>query len=132
MGAPFSLIEENSLRTSNKGYEFLVHLNWYRSLPLSSVVSAKVQLDGMDVDSALITFGFNDHEYSLVELEGQIEEFWFVQDGARLIINQPGKVKQGEAHTIQVEIALRFPYIPIGPDKFLTIPTKYSSTQVAA
>ena len=132
MGTAIQLIEKDSLRATASGYEFLVHLNWYRSLPLSSVVSVQLKLDGTPVDPGLISFGINDHVYKLDDLADQIEEFWFVQDGARLIIEQPGKIAPKETHTIEVELALRFPYIPIGPGKFLVNTTKYASTQIAA
>ena len=61
-----------------------------------------------------------------------MEEFWFVQDSAVLRVSQPGGIVKGEPHVVEAEITLRFPYIPIGPGKFLTTPTKYATTQTAA
>jgi hypothetical protein len=132
MAAKFELIEKNSLRALPDGYEFLIHLNWYRSLPLSSVVKVQLKLDNEPVDPEQISFGINNYVYTLKELGNHYEEFWFVQDGARLIVNQPRKIALGETHTIWAEVSLRYPYIPIGPNQFLTTATQYSSTQVAA
>jgi len=132
MAAMFELIEKNSLHALPDGYEFLVHLKWYRSLPLSSVVKVQLKLDDEPVDPEQISFGVNDHVYRLKDLGDHYEEFWFVQDGARLIVKQPGKIATGETHTIWAEITLRYPYIPIGPNQFLTTATQYSSSQVAA
>jgi hypothetical protein len=73
----------------------------------------------------------NGHQNQLEQLADQVEEFWFIQDSAILSVSQPGMVKQGESHKIDVELALRFPYIPIGPGKFLTRVNNYSDTQIA-
>ena len=132
MAETFKLIEGNSLRVNEGGFEFLVHLDWYRSLPLSCIVSIKVKVDGVEIDPQLISFGVNDHEYPLADLENHYEEFWFIQDGARVIVSRPGLVSTGETHEVWVETSVFAPYIPIGPDKFLTVTSNFSSVQVAA
>jgi hypothetical protein len=131
MGATVKLIVENSLRVLEDGYAFDVRLNWYRSLPLSSVDFLDVKLDGMQVPADQILFEINQHSYPLSELVERFDELWFVQDHARLHVHQPGKIHTGESHTLETEISLRFPYMPIGPGKFLTIATKYVSDQIA-
>lgn len=131
MGAAVRLIEDDSLQAKEDGYQVSVRLNWYRSLPLSCVEKVRLALDGVWAEPSAIRLGINDHEYRLEELAERIEEFWFVQDSAILNVRQPGAVTPGETHTIEVEYALRFPYIPIGPGKFLVNINKYTSTQVA-
>ena len=132
MGSGLRIVEDNSLRVTEGGYQVQLHLNWYRSLPLSCIDRIKLVIDGQPVDPSAMCFGINDHQYHLDELADLVEEFWFVQDPAQLIVQQSGKVKHGESHAIDVEIALRFPYIPIGPGKFLVNTSKYSETQVAS
>lgn len=132
MGAGLRIVEDNSLRATGDGYEVGVRLNWYRSLPVSCVEKVALSLDGQPVDPAAIRFEVNDKQFTLDEMKDYVEEFWFVQDTARLHVQQPGKVKPGEQHTVEAEIALRFPYIAVGPGKFLTIPTKCTTTQVAS
>jgi hypothetical protein len=131
MGASVKLIKEDSLRVVEDGFTFDVRLNWYRSLPLSSVDVLKVSIDGEQVPAGQILFEINDHQYPLTALVNQFEEFWFVQDFARLHVRQTGKINQGESHTLEAEISLRFPYMMIGPGKFLTNVTANGSTQVA-
>lgn len=131
MGASVQLIVEDSLRVRPDGFAFDVRLNWYRSLPLSSVEIISVQLDGEPVPPGQIAVEINDHRYSPAELLEQSDELWFVQDYARLSIRQPGKVQAGQAYTLAAEIALRFPYMQIGPGKFLTNVTRAAATQVA-
>lgn len=131
MGAAFRILEDNSLRVSDEGYEVRIRLNWYRSLSLSCVETVRIALDGKWVDPDKIRFRINDHNYRLSELSEKIEEFWFVQDSATLHVNQSGKVTKGETYTIEVEIGFRAPYIRIGPDKYLVNAGTYKATQVA-
>lgn len=131
MGAQVQLIRENSLQALEDGYAFEVRLNWYRSLPLSSVDILSVKLDGEAAPLDQVLFEVNGRQYSQAELYEKIEEFWFVQDFAGLRVRQPGVVRAGETHTLEAEISLRFPYMQIGPGKFLTNVTHHTSTQVA-
>lgn len=92
----------------------------------------------LEWDKATITYKngreltvVNGRRYQLEELDDQVEGFWFIQDSAGLLVVQPGVVKEGETHMVEVEIALRFPYIPIGPGKFLVNTTRCTVTQVA-
>ncbi len=131
MGAAVKLIQDESLTVGANGYAFEVRLNWYRSLPLSSVDVLKLALDGESVPLDQVRFEINGHLYTLAELPERYEEFWFVQDSAVLHVSQPGKVAAGQAHRLDAEISLRFPYIQIGPGRFLTNITRCSDTQVA-
>ncbi len=131
MGAAVKLIYENSLTASPEGYAFEVRLNWYRSLPLSSVEVLSLALDGQTVPLEQVRFAINGHEYGLAELPERYEEFWFVQDSAVLKVLQPDKVKAGETHQLDAEMSLRYPYIQIGPDRFLTNISRCSDTQTA-
>jgi hypothetical protein len=131
MPAAVALIEDNSLQVIVDGFAIKVRENWYRSLPLSCIEKISVAVDGEDIPSDNISFRINDHLYPLRDLEKKIEEYWYIQDSATLQVKHPGKIVAGETHTIEVEIALRAPYIMVGPGKFLTMPTKYSIIQVA-
>jgi len=131
MGASVKLVEENSLRASDSGFEFKIRLNWYRSLPLSCIENLTVQLDGQAVDPKQIRLFVNECEHNLDELADIVNEYWFVQDSATVRVKLPGRVRAGEEHTINVEIILRAPYIKIGPDRFLTMSSRYSSIQTA-
>ncbi len=126
------LVEEKGLLVSENGYEIQVKLGWYRSLPLSCVEGVQVVLDGLPVDAGRVRFGINGHEYRLDEMADLVEEFWFVQDPARLIVDQPGKVAKGEMHTVEAEVSMRAPYIPVGPGKFLVVVTQYAITKAAS
>lgn len=126
------LVEDNSLLATDEGYQLQVRLDWYRSLPLSCVEKVALALDGQPVAAEQIRFGINGHEYKLAELVTLADEVWFVLDSATLSVGQPGVVARGESHTVTVEIAIRAPYIAIGPGKFLVNSNQATTTQVAA
>jgi hypothetical protein len=132
MPAAVTLIEDDSLRTTPDGFEVKVRLNWYRSLPLSCIERVSLVLDGQAIDPASISFAVNDHAYPLNDMPSLTGEYWYIQDSAVLQVRQPSLVAAGEPHTIEAEITLRAPYIMVGPGKFLTMPTRYTTVQVAA
>jgi len=131
MGKNIRLVEDNSLLVTNTGYEVKLRLLWYRSLPLSCIEKIQFALDGQPVDPSMIRLGINERQFRLDELANLVEEYWFIQDTVSLSVNQPGKVVRGSTHTVSMNLALRFPYIPIGPGKFLTNIYKYSDAMVA-
>jgi hypothetical protein len=126
------LVKENSLRVSDAGYEIQLRLKWYRSLPLSCIEKLQLAFDGQPVDPSRMRLSVNGHVFRLDELTDLVEEFWFVQDSLILSVHEPRRASSGESHQIDVELALRFPYIPIGPDRFLTHVHNYSAVQVAS
>lgn len=129
--ASVSFIVPDSFKATEEGYEIRLRLQWYRSLPLSCIDIVQVSLDGQPVDLADVRLGLNNRMYSPAEMPEMLEEFWFVLDPAHLCVLQPGAVKRGETHTIAVELTARYPYISIGPDKYLTGVNQASVTQVA-
>lgn len=131
---PFAvpLIEESSLRSTADGFEVKVRLNWYRSLPLSCVENIRLSIDGEEISVDALSFAVNEHSYPVKELEDKAGEYWYVQDSGVVHAQLPGKVAAGGSYSIDVEITIRAPYILIGPGKFLTMPTRYSTAQVAA
>ncbi len=131
MGFPIKLIEDNSLKATADGFELNARLLWYRSLPLSCVELINLSIDGEAIDPQAICLGVNDSLYQLNELDELVNQIWFVQDSARLVVKKPGLVFRGETYTIEAEIVLRAPYIMIGSDKYLTMPTQYAVNQVA-
>jgi Domain of unknown function (DUF6379) len=127
-----NVIEDGSLRATESGFEIRLRFKWYRSLPLSCLENLRLSLDGQPVDPSAISFGINDHVYRLDELADKVEEFWFILDSATVGVDQPGLVKSGQSHQIDVVFGMRAPYIAIGPSKFLTVLNRQSTTQIAA
>lgn len=78
MGFPMKLIEENSLRVTEDGFEVKARLMWYRSLPLSCVESISLAVDGEMIDSEAIRLGVNDELYALDKLNELVDRTWNV------------------------------------------------------
>jgi len=127
-----NIIEDGSLRATATGFEVRLRYKWYRSLQLSCLEDLQISLDGQPVEPNAISFSVNDHTYRLDELAYKVDETWFILDSAVVSVAQPGLVKPGESHRIDVSFGMRAPYIAIGPSSFLTIRNAQSSTQVAA
>ncbi len=127
-----NVIEDDSLRATEAGFEIKLRFKWYRSLPLSCLEELQLSVDGQPVDPSAIRFGINGHVYRLDELADKVEEFWFILDSAIVSVDQPGRVKSGESHQLDVMFGMRAPYIAIGPSKFLTVLNTQSTTQIAA
>jgi hypothetical protein len=131
MKTTFRLIEENSLHARKNGWEFQIRLNWYRSLPFSCIETVHVKLNGVPVAPEKIGFRIQNQVYSISELADLVEEFWFVQDPATIVIDQSANLSAGEETRLEVDIAVRAPYIPTGPGQYLTITTADSISMVA-
>ncbi|MCB9420062.1 MAG: hypothetical protein H6667_09670 [Ardenticatenaceae bacterium] len=125
------LVEDGSLMVTEAGCEIRLRLKWYRSLPLSCIEKLELSIDRMPVPPEMMRLGINEHSYRMDELADLVEEFWFVQDTAVLSIQPAKEVTRGETHQLDLVLALRFPYIPVGNGRFLTHFNHYSAAQVA-
>ncbi len=108
------VIGDDALRVVEDGFELDVDLNWYRSLPLSSVATLELTVDDETVPSNEIVFAVNGKEYSLDELANRWEEYWFVLDAATLRVRR-SLVRAGGPVDVHVRLGTRIPYLPIGP-----------------
>lgn len=127
-----NIIEEESLRTTEAGFEVSMRLPWYRSLPLSCIERIEVAIDGEPVDPKALSFALGEREFALPDLADLVEEYWFIQDSAILKARVPNKVTRGKAHQINAVLAFRCPYIQVGPGKFLVRVSTYSGYQTAS
>lgn len=125
-----SMIGDSALRASDGGFELDVHLNWYRSLPLSSVDTVELAVNGETIARDEITFSVNGRDYALDELAEHWEEMWFVLDPATLRVRRP-LVRPGDRADVRLRLGNRIPYILVGPDRPLQHVTERSRSLVA-
>lgn len=97
-------------RRTGDGYEVPLRFDWYRSLPLSCIVSLTLTVDGQPVAADDILFHVNDRDYGPDELRDLYDEFWFVLDPARIRVRTDEPLAPGE-HDIAVDLAMRIPYL---------------------
>jgi hypothetical protein len=126
-----SMVDDDALRVVEDGFELDVHLNWYRSLPLSSVKTVELTVNGETIPRDEITFFVNGAEHELDELAARWEEMWFVLDPATLRVRGGRSLEPGAAADVTVRLGNRIPYILIGPNQALEYVTQRSKTLVA-
>jgi len=114
MTALTEVIKAESLLASDDGYAVLIRIPWYRSLPLASLVELEIELDGVPADTAAATITIDGRDHTLASLAQTWEEFWFIQDWARVAI-RANPVAKGERHELRVRAAFSIPYIIVGP-----------------
>jgi len=131
MSLAATLLADDALSEHDGGFELDVRLNWYRSLPLSSVATLELSVDGETVPRGEIAFVLNGSEHALDELAGRWEETWFVLDPATLRVRRP-LVRRGEAVEIRIRLGSRIPYLLIAPGTPLEVVSERTRTLVAA
>jgi hypothetical protein len=130
MSLAASMLDDDALRAADDGFELDVHLNWYRSLPLSSLKTVEVTVNGETIDRDEITWVVNGAEHRLDDLAEHWDEIWFVLDPATIRVPRP-LVQAGETADVTVRLGNRIPYILIGPNQALEYVTEKSKTLVA-
>ena len=96
MSLAASMLPDDALRARDDGFELDVHLNWYRSLPLSSLKTVEVTVNGEAIDRDEITWVVNGAEHRLDDLGEHWDELWFVLDPATIRVPRP-LVKPGDS-----------------------------------
>jgi len=94
------------------GFQFDIRLNYYRGLFLSCIDEFGVKVDGEEVDPMDLTFAINDKEFSALNLNENISEFWNLLHKARVFVRMPGGLPLGQ-HAITLRLMLRSPYLPL-------------------
>ena len=130
MSLAASMLDDDALRAADDGFELDVHLNWYRSLPLSSLKTVEVTVNGEAIGRDEITWIVNGSEHRLDDLADHWDEMWFVLDPATIRVARP-LVKAGEKADVSVRLGNRIPYILTGPDTALEYVTEKSKSLVA-
>jgi hypothetical protein len=118
MSLAASMLDDDALRAVDRGFELDIHLNWYRSLPLSSIKTLELTVNGESIPREEIAFAVNGSEYALDELRERWDETWFVLDTATLRVQRP-LVQAGEPADVSLRLGNRIPYILIGPEQTL-------------
>jgi hypothetical protein len=119
-----SVLGDNAVRATAKGYEVDLHLAWYRSLPLSCVENLSVTIAGRTAARDELRVHHDGKKLTLDELANIVDDEWFVQDALTISVPDPAPVKRGSEADVEVTMATRIPYIIIGPDKALVKPTR--------
>jgi hypothetical protein len=131
MSLAATMLDADALRSAADGFELDIRLNWYRSLPLSSVQTIELTVDGEAIPRDDIAFVLNDREYGLDELGSHWEELWFVLDAATLRVRHRPALEAGRPADVRLRLGSRIPYIQTAPGRALEYVTERERTLVA-
>ena len=110
------LLAPRALRTM-AGVELRLRSPLVRSVPLACV-SLGVAVDGRELADDDVRFCVNDCDYALDELPSLHDESWFVVDAARIRVRLD---EPRDAHDVEVRLAIRPPFVPVGAVPVLTV-----------
>jgi F420-dependent methylenetetrahydromethanopterin dehydrogenase len=110
-----SVLRPDAVRATAAGYEVDVRLPWYRSLPLSCLEDVTVTVDGTVAARADVTLRHEGRELHPDDLADLVDEQWFVQDPLTVLVPDPAPATAGAEADVSVHVAVRIPYIIIGP-----------------
>lgn len=111
-----SVIREGCVRSVQDGYEVDVHLAWYRSLPLSCVEGAEVELGDRIFQAADIRVKNNNQWLTFEQMGELTNQYWYTLDALTLKLACESPAQAGESALLKVSLSTRIPYIIIGPN----------------
>ena len=113
---PLAALRDDALSSTAAGFDLRVSLPWIRSLPLASLDSLEVSVDGEGAGPIAIVLGDR-----LIDPAAAVHErgWWFLQD--RVVVRGRRMLGPG-AHEVSVSFRLAIPYLQAGPDGPLTLP----------
>lgn len=112
----FRVFAGSGLRITDDGFEIDIRVPWYRSLPVSSLRTVEITLDGERIDPAAISFHLYGERYSLQDLPWVFVTWWYILDPGTLHVRNDQPLSPGERHTVELELGFKIPYIMIGPN----------------
>ncbi len=108
------VVREDALQATDDGFALSIHHHWYRSLPLSSIATLDLSLDGEPVRPEELSVRAGATSYSLATLEEKFDAWWFTTDAITVSARRNG-VRPGSEHRVELELGLLIPYLIIGP-----------------
>lgn len=104
------IIGETGLSEVDGKVQLDIRLPWYRSLPLSTVEIAAVEIDGNAIPLDKIQIQLSDEAFSLEEAKERRDRFWYVLDSAFLVLPDMG-LERGTQHDVTCTLCIYPPYI---------------------
>jgi hypothetical protein len=125
------ILGEHSLALSPSGFTLSFRSHWYRSLPLSSIGTLRVAVDGVTVADGQMTLEVNGKQCPISQLAGLFNEWWFILDSARLNVTQTPALRRGQRYSIDFTLGLYIPYILVGPSADPVLTTSHITRELA-
>lgn len=108
------VVRDDALHATGDGFALDIRSHWYRSLPLTSLAVLDLTVDGEKVPEQDMTIAVNGREFTVPQLAGGYDEWWYVLDPVELRVRKPG-FDPGRPHQVEFGFGLSIPYLLIGP-----------------
>lgn len=103
------------VRRTAQGFEVNVRVPSYRSLPLSCIEDVSVTIAGKTPARETLRVLRNGRSFTIKELADQVDEEWFVLDALTILAPVEASAKAGDEVDLEVKLAIRVPYVILGP-----------------
>ena len=107
------VVRDDALSATDDGLALEIHSHWYRALPLTSVATLDLRIDGERVDPEQLQVEANGKTFRFDELEHRHDEWWFTTDALTLRIHRRGGTP-GTRHRVELDLGLLIPYLIVG------------------
>jgi len=108
------VVRDDALRATSEGFALDIRSHWYRSLPLTSLAVLDLTVDGEKVPEDDMTIAVNGKTFTVPQLAGGYDEWWYVLDPVELRVRKPG-FDCARPHEVDFGLGLSIPYILVGP-----------------
>jgi Domain of unknown function (DUF6379) len=108
------VVRDDALHATGDGFALDIRSHWYRSLPLTSLAVLDLAVDGEKVPEDAMTIAVNGQEFTVPQLAGGYDEWWYVLDAVELRVRRPGFDPE-QPHRVEFGLGLSIPYILVGP-----------------
>ena len=104
-------VENISEKGKVTGFRFGARLPYYRGVALSLVEDIGVTVDGEEVPKEKIKLSVHGNEYTLKEMESEVDDRWNMGEVAYVIVSKEGGLPKGE-HKVHLMLNIRIAYLP--------------------
>jgi hypothetical protein len=111
-----------------RGWAIQIKPTGYRGIPIYTIKSLELKVDGVAVDPSAIVFVYNNAPYRLNQLRDLLGMQWWVFDWATLFV--PGEMRAGE-HDIEVSMTYANTYVLGDASMSERLRLKYHGDEVA-
>lgn len=101
------------LASGTVGFTLDVGLNYYRGMPLSSIETFDLVVDGEQIDDSLMLFEYNGKLFPRDQIALAFTEFWSIKKDLRVLVHNGG-LEPGH-HTVDLTLHVRNVYMQFAP-----------------
>jgi len=112
------MLADDSLQSTKSGFDVKVFSHWYRSLPVSSIGTLQLKIDGVKIATDDLTIEIEGKKFGLSQLPELYTLWWFILDPAIMHFESSSlQLKKGQRYQVELEMGLLIPYVLTGKEE---------------